>query len=160
MRTAAAGPDRVLIPLLLILGPVACSGTGPRTPGPAPAPLVLAAPDERITDLLLAALQADTRMQAPDTLYTSDASVISNGEVRHVPPRFAGIEPGGEAAITASLVEVRAGVAWAWMEYRWMSTREGRVREGRATVVLLPGPGGEGGWRIRHAHSSTPSGMP
>lgn len=114
------------------------------------------APDERLLNLLAAALAADARLEPAAPLYAEEAILVADGERRHFPPRFAGIGPGGMVGITSSRVEVRQGVAWALVEYRWISPGEGTVREGRATVVMQPLEGGGGGWRIVHAHSSSP----
>lgn len=110
--------------------------------------------DDRVSSVFVAALEADARLDPVDSLYERGAIVIASGEARFAPPRYAGVGAGGAVAVTSSRVEVRAGLAWAQVEYRWMSTAEGVVREGRATFVLVPDPTGT--WRIRHAHSSSP----
>jgi hypothetical protein len=110
--------------------------------------------DDRVSSVFVAALDADARLEPADSLYEQGAIVVANGEARFAPPRYAGVGAGGGVAVTSSRIEVRAGLAWAQVEYRWMSTAEGVVREGRATFVLVPDPAG--GWRIRHAHSSSP----
>lgn len=109
--------------------------------------------EEPVTAVITAALDADLRMAPADTLWTSDATVVANGALRYSAPRFAGLEPGGEVAVTSSRLEVRQSLVWVYLEYRWLSMREGTAREGRATVLLTPRPDG-GGWRIVHAHSS------
>lgn len=115
-----------------------------------------AAVEEPITAVLAAALDADRRMTAADSLWDPEAAVIANGELRYAPPRFAGIEPGGEVAITSSRLEVRQSLVWVYLEYRWLSVKEGVARDGKATVLLTP-RSPEGGWRIVHLHSSTGS---
>lgn len=110
--------------------------------------------EEPVTAVLTAALDADRKFESADSLWDSDAVVVANGASRDAPPRFAGIEPGGEAAITSSRLEVRQSVVWVYFEYRWISVRDARAREGRATVILTPKAGGAG-WKIVHAHSST-----
>src|ERR1051326_8457018 len=70
------------------------------------------------------------------------------------PPRLAGVEPGGEVAISSSRLEVRQSLVWVYLEYRWLSMTGGLAREGKATILLTPRAGGSG-WRIVHAHSST-----
>ena len=124
-------------------------------PLPAPPPSILSpgVVEEPITAVLMAALDADRRMTTPDSLWDPDAAVISNGELRYAPPRFAGIEAGGQVAITSSRLEVRQTLVWVYLEYRWLSVADGLAREGKATVLLTPRSGG--GWRIVHAHSST-----
>jgi ketosteroid isomerase-like protein len=109
--------------------------------------------DDRVSEVITAAFEADARMDSADSLYQAEAEVIANGERRFAPPRFAGIEPGGGVAVASTRVEFRGGLAWSLVEYRWMSTAAGRAVEGRATFLLEPGSAGA--WRIRHAHSST-----
>ena len=130
---------------LLLLG---CGGSAPPALPPAPV-----ASDDRVNEIIAAALEADARMDAADTLYTPEAAIVANGSDRGTLPRYAGVQPGGAIAVTASRLEVRGGVAWAQVEYRWVATREGIAREGRVTFVLVPDE--RGAWRIRHAHSST-----
>jgi hypothetical protein len=111
--------------------------------------------EEPITAVLIAALDADRRLSPADSLWESDATIIANGEQRYAPPRFAGVEPGGEVAITSSRLEVRQSLVWVYLEYRWLSVQDGIARAGKATVLLTPRTGGAG-WRIVHLHSSTP----
>lgn len=127
----------------------------PRSPAPV---VVHEAADESLMNLISAALAADARLEPATPLYAEGATAIANGEVRHFPPRYAGLTPGGEIGITSSRVEVRQNVAWAFVEYRWISTAEGSAREGVASFVLVPATGGGVGWRILHAHSSSPQG--
>ena len=109
--------------------------------------------EEPITAVIGAALDADRQNASADSLWAPGATVIANGEPRSAPPRFAGIQPGGEVAITSSRLEVRQSVAWVYLEYRWMSLREGTAKDGKATVVLTPkSPGGS--WWIVHLHTS------
>ncbi|HEX9165133.1 MAG TPA: hypothetical protein VF862_04445, partial [Gemmatimonadales bacterium] len=109
--------------------------------------------DDRVSEVVTAAFEADARLEQADSLYQQEAEVIANGERRFAPPRFAGIEPGGAIAVASTRVEFRGGLAWSLVEYRWISTAAGRAVEGRATFILEPD--GLGSWRIRHAHSST-----
>jgi len=111
--------------------------------------------EEPVTAVLVAALKADSRLETADSLWDPDATVVANGELRSAPPRFAGIERGGEVAITSSRLEVRQSLIWVFLEYRWLSVKEGTARAGRATVLLTPRPEGAG-WKIIHLHSSTP----
>ncbi|MGH7560989.1 MAG: hypothetical protein ACRENB_08210 [Gemmatimonadales bacterium] len=111
--------------------------------------------EEPITAVIAAALDADRRLDPADSLWDPEATVVAGGILRYAPPRFAGIEPGGDVAITSTRLEVRQTLVWVYLEYRWLSLRESAAREGKATVLLSPGPEGKG-WRITHAHSSTP----
>lgn len=143
---------RVRFPLLL----GAALGCG--HPAAAPAPPMILSPgqvEEPVTAVLTAALDADRKMQTADSLWDADATVVANGQLRYAPPRFAGVEPGGDVAITSSRLEVRQSLVWMYLEYRWISVKDGMAREGRATVLLTPRTGGAG-WKIVHLHSSTP----
>jgi hypothetical protein len=113
--------------------------------------------EEPVTAVLVAALEADSRLQPADSLWDPDATVVANGELRYAPPRFAGVEPGGEVAITSSRLEVRQSLIWVFREYRCLSVNVGVARGGRATVLLTPRAEGAG-WKIIHLHSSTPPG--
>jgi len=108
-----------------------------------------------VTAVLTAALMADSRAEPADSLWDPEATVIANGQLRNVPPRFAGVGSGGEIAITSSRLEVRQSLVWVYLEYRWLSLKDGAGAEGKATVLLTPTQNGSG-WRIVHAHSSTP----
>ena len=131
--------------ILLLLG---CGGSAPPPLGPAPV-----ASDDRVSETIAAALEADARMEPADSLYTPEAVIVADGTERGMLPRYAGVGPGGAIAVTASRLEVRGAVAWAQVEYRWVATREGIAREGQVTFVMVPDQ--RGAWRIRHAHSST-----
>lgn len=140
---------------LLALGTACATGM---LPGP-PAPIIMEEPvDQSLLNLVTAVLLADARLEPATPLYAEGASTVANGEIRHFPPRYAGLAPGGEVGITTSRVEVRPGVAWAVVEYRWISTAAGAAREGVATFLLVPASGGGVGWRVLHAHSSSPQG--
>jgi hypothetical protein len=138
----------MLRPLAIILFFLGCGGQAPAPTLPGPV-----ASDDRLNEVIAAALEADARFDAADSLYLPEASVVANGVERIQLPRFAGVGEGGAVAVTASRLEVRGGVAWAQVEYRWVSTRDAIAREGQVTFVLVPD--GQGAWRIRHAHSST-----
>lgn len=144
------------MPAVLLLGATACT---PRPTGGvaalAPVPLIT---DDSLADLLTRALEADAALHPAAALYEADAEVVANGERRFVPPRYAGIEPGGAVAVASSLVEFRGAMAWASVEYRWLSTNLARAAEGRGTFVLVADA--SGAWRIRHAHSSSPAPAP
>jgi hypothetical protein len=130
------------------------SGCGSARTAPTPI-LTPGVIEEPITAVLVAALDADSRLQPADGLWDPNATVVANGELRYAPPRFAGVEPGGEVAITSSRLEVRQSLIWVFLEYRWLSVKEGVARAGRATVLLTPRAEGAG-WKIIHLHSSTP----
>lgn len=117
-------------------------------------PVAPVAADDRLSDLVAAALDADARLEPADSLYTDDALIVADGQPRQGPPRFAGVGTGGTVAVTSSRLEVRGATAWVHVEYRWLSAREGTAKEGRATLVFTPDD--KGAWRIRHAHSSSP----
>ena len=136
--------------LVLILG--GCGGPAgvPAAPPPVYSPGVV---EEPITSVLLAALDADRRFLTVDSLWDPDASVVADGSPRYAPPRFAGIEAGGEVAITGSRLEVRQSLVWVAFDYRWISIRDGIAREAKATALLTPRE--NGGWRIVHLHTST-----
>lgn len=143
---------------LLAAGLLAACASAP-PPETEPAPIIMEQPaDESLGDLITAALAADARLELAAPLYADGAITVANGETRQVPPRYAGLAPGGEVAVTSSRIEVRQGVAWAYVEYRWISTAEGSAREGLATFVLVPAAAGGAGWRILHAHSSAAPG--
>jgi hypothetical protein len=138
----------------LLLLAAGCGGHA--VPPPAAPILSPGIVEEPVTAVLSAALDADRRMATADSLWDSDATVIANGELRYAPPRFAGIEPGGDVAITSSRLEVRQSLVWVYLEYRWLSVKDGVARDGKATVLLTPHQGGAG-WQIVHLHSSTPA---
>lgn len=143
------------LPLLALLAPAAACATTTTTV--TPATIVLEEPvDQTLLNLVTTVLLADARLEPATPLYAEGATTVANGEARHFPPRYAGLAPGGEVGITSSRVEVRQGVAWAYVEYRWISTAAGAAREGVATFVLVPAAGGGVGWRVLHAHSSSP----
>lgn len=139
--------------LYVLLGIMGCGGPAAVRPGPPPvySPGVV---EEPITSVLLAALDADRRFLTVDSLWDPEASVVADGSPRYAPPRFAGIEAGGEVAITGSRLEVRQSLVWVTFDYRWISIRDGVAREAKATALLTPRDAG-GGWRIIHLHTST-----
>ena len=138
--------------LLLILWLAGCAG--PKAPPPQPV-LSPGAVEEPVTAVLTAALNADSRGETADSLWAGDATIVANGQVRSEPPRFAGVGQGGEIAITSSRLEARQNLVWVYFEYRWLSLKDGAAAEGKATVLLIPRPDGLG-WKLVHAHSSTP----
>jgi len=117
-------------------------------------PDVSVVPDDKISEVVTVALQADARLDRLDSLYTPDALVIADGEVRYGIPRYAGISGLGTVAVTATRLEVRGPMAWVQAEYRWVAAAGDSAREGRVTLILTPNE--KGAWLIRHAHSSAP----
>ena len=142
-------PSSGVLALLAVMG---CGGTAvtPAAPPPVYSPGVV---EEPITAVLLAALDADRRFLTADSLWDPDAIVVADGGARYAPPRFAGIEAGGEVALTASRLEVRQSLVWVAFDYRWISIRDGVAREAKATALLTPRD--NGGWKIVHLHTST-----
>lgn len=120
--------------------------------------VVEVSPEEGLLDLITAVMRADARLEPATPLYAEGATTIANGEPRHFPPRYAGLAPGGDVSIISSRVELRGSVAWALVDYQWISTTEGAVREGVASFLMVPAAPGGVGWRILHAHSSSPGG--
>ena len=142
-------PRSGMLVLVMVAG---CGGQAAVPPGPPPvySPGVV---EEPITSVLLAALDADRRFLTVDSLWDPDASVVADGSARYAPPRFAGIDAGGEVAITASRLELRQSLVWVSFDYRWISIRDGVAREAKATALLTPRE--NGGWKIVHLHTST-----
>lgn len=143
--------------LALLVALVGCGGAA-RSSGSDVRMVMEQAPDESLVDLIEAALGADARLEPATPLYTDNATVLANGEHRPLPPRYAGLAPGGEVEVSNTRIEVREGMAWALVAYRWVSRAEGLAREAVATFILLPAERGGVGWRIHHAHSSSPPG--
>lgn len=135
--------------LAVLLAGCAAASAGPVLPADA------AASEAAISAVIEAALEADARGEPGDTLYAPLAEVVREGALVGGWPRFAGVDTGGQTAVTSSRVEVGPALAWGTVEYRWVAADRQEVREGIATVLLVRLPGG-GPWRIVHAHSSTP----
>jgi hypothetical protein len=106
-----------------------------------------------INRIIEEAFQADSRSDPADSLYAPHAVIIADGTVRRATPRFAGVGPSGEVAITSTQLEIRGTAAWGDVEYRWVSDRNNQVRVGRASFVLTPARG-RTGWWVAHVHSS------
>ena len=144
---------RWILPSLVAVG-AGCAP--PPAPAPAPPPVAVISPrlvEEPVTAVLVAALEADRKFQSVDSLWDPEATVVANGTLRYAPPRFAGIDAGGEVAITSSRLELRENLVWMYFEYRWISVKEGMARDGKATALLTPRT--EGGWKIVHLHTSS-----
>lgn len=112
-------------------------------------------PDE-LQALVRLALTLDAAAdRRADTLYTSDAIVVSNARVRLAAPRFAGVSSGGSGrvAVTAATANIDGQFAWVLVDYRWADPAARRVEAGRATFIYER----RGvGWKIAHVHSSQP----
>jgi hypothetical protein len=117
-------------------------------------PLASSGHEVEISRIMEAALELDGRGESADTLYAPYATIIADGKLRRMPPRFAGVSADGEVAITNSQLQARSTAAWADVEYRWVSERSNRAQGGRASFVLAPAQG-RPGWWIVQAHSST-----
>lgn len=132
---------------------IACA---PSPPTSAPAPGTrLADPDAEayVSAVLEAVVVGDTRLGAVDTLFVPGAVIVANGSNRVSAPRLAGVQYGGQAAVTTSQVNVRQDVAWAAIDYRWFSENRSEVRLGKATLVLAPARGRT--WKVVQMHSSS-----
>ena len=146
MRWTAGSP--ALLTLLLACGQAAPPVQTGAPPLPAESPAA-----DLLTDLAIAALAADARLDPADSLFDPDAEVIADGRRRPVPPRFAGVEAGGQIVVGSSRVDVSRNFAWALLEYRWLAPGQNLIHEGKATLVFALGADGRS-WRITHAHSS------
>lgn len=135
---------------LVVLG--SCSSQPAITTVPARAGIA-AATDAQLTDLIEAIVTGDAKGVPNDSLFSPMGTVVANGQIRFSPPRFAGVQLGGESAVTSSQLTVREGVAWAALEYRWFNSELTQVRVGRASVIFVPRP--KGGWWVEQLHSST-----
>ncbi len=147
-------PERRWAPLALLLAAACAGATGPAAAhGPAPR-VVAESPDAQgeVERVLEALVTRDGAGGAPDSLFAPDAIVLAGGNARLAAPRLAGVQAGGQSAITASQISVRDGVAWGVVDYRWFSTDQNLVRLGRATVLLLPRRT-KPGWWIAQLHS-------
>ena len=128
-----------------------CAG---QTRSPATPPIDPRASEAEINEVIEGALQADSRGEAADSLYAPHTVVIADGRARRGPPRFAGVNAGGQVAVANSQLEIRGTAAWGDVEYRWQSNSENLAREGRASFVVTPAQG-RAGWWIVQVHSST-----
>jgi len=105
---------------------------------------------EVVENIVRAALLLDAALnRAADTLYTTDAVVVANAQVRLSAPRFAGVTYGGQVSVANAAVTLEGRFAWVLVDYRWVGARQAEA--GRATFILEDRPGG---WRIIHVHSS------
>lgn len=143
---STAGSLTVL--LLLACGHAAPPSIPAAVPPPQAQPIA-----DVLAEVATAALVADARLEPADSLYNPDVEVIADGRRRTVPPRFAGVEAGGQVVVGSSRVDVSGSFAWALLEYRWLAPGQNLIREGRVTMVFALAPDGWT-WRITHAHSS------
>lgn len=129
--------------------------TGACSHGPMPQarPIIGGGTELEISGVIEQALEADSRSQPADSLYSPHAMVIAEGRVRRLPPRFAGIGADGQVAITNTQLEIRGTAAWGDVEYRWESGRSNRAEAAHASFVLTPAQGRRGWWIVQ-AHSS------
>jgi hypothetical protein len=110
--------------------------------------------DSIANDLINRALTADAALKNPDSIYSADAEVVANGELRTEAPRLAGMSAGGHLLLGSSKTSVTASFIWGSIEYRWIPEREGGVAtSGYATIIV--GHLRDGTWRVVHLHSST-----
>ncbi|HEU4698866.1 MAG TPA: hypothetical protein VFS40_06790 [Gemmatimonadales bacterium] len=155
MRPPLRGARAGLVAAGLLLGAAAAPGCASRPATvralPAPDP----AAEGIVSDVIARALEADARFSDPAGLYAPFAGVVADGEERFTFPRFAGVDSGGQIAVTASEISVHPTLAWADVDYRWVAAGATAVHPGRATFILAPSGTGAGWW-IVHAHSSTP----
>jgi hypothetical protein len=107
----------------------------------------------KISRVLEEVLEADNRAEPADSLYAPYATVIADGRLRRVPPRFAGIAEQGEVAITNTGAN-QWHDAWGNLEYRWVSARSNRAQVGQASFVLSRAQH-RSAWWIVQLHSST-----
>jgi hypothetical protein len=108
--------------------------------------------NQQVRAVMDAALRADAAGQPADSLYLVGAATVADGVSQSAPARFAGVRPGGTAAISAMTIEVTPAFAWGVMEYRWLPAGGAPAAYGRATFVLER-VGGR--WRIKHVHTSS-----
>jgi hypothetical protein len=104
--------------------------------------------------LITRALSADAALQNPDSVYSDDAEVVANGELRTEAPRLAGLSPGGRLLLGSSKTMVTASLVWGSIEYRWIPGSPGQAAtSGYATIIVQHLRNGS--WRVVHLHSST-----
>ncbi len=152
MRLTRGDPALLLVLAAGCAAPRAGSPVSPTSYSSSTAPRSAEAADV-VSDVIAAALAADATLLSADSLYSPSALIVADGQHRSLPPRFAGVEAGGQVNIASSQVEIARGFAWAYVEYRWLSTKSNLAREGRATLVLVPGKSSSS-WIIVHANSS------
>lgn len=158
MRTTSgrkqAGGGRRLVVLALAIAPAVLACAGPRRAVTLPARGSISSDaDAQVSNALEAIVTGDAKGNQNDSLFSPAGTVIANGTLRFRPPRLAGVQLGGESAITSTQINVRENMAWGSVEYRWFSTDLNQVRVGRATIILVPRPAG--GWWVDQLHSST-----
>lgn len=145
---------------LVLTGVAACTTALPRsqpTVGPGMTATIGALEADSVGNLLLARLlDAENRLVEPDTLFAPEAIVVADGEPRISTPRLASSRVGGQIQLVSTRLSARGGFVWGVFEYRWVPRfSSDALSQGLATIVI--GLQSDGGWRILHLHSSSPS---
>ncbi|HXY68559.1 MAG TPA: nuclear transport factor 2 family protein [Gemmatimonadales bacterium] len=134
----------------LTLALAACAARGvPRSPLPYDPPREAARVRAVVESFVAAEARGDG---AADTLLAPDADFVASGIVVTRPPRLAAVLGRGDGAVEDVRIQLAGEFAWVVLVYRWTLPGGDDIERGRATVVLERR---EGGWRIRHLHSST-----
>ena len=107
---------------------------------------------QQILALVRQAMDIDSRGGLAEHLYVQPPLIVVNGSMRTGWPRFAGVGTGGTTRISEVTAGVNTPTAWAHASYRWVSADGTNTEDGRVTFFL---ENEGGGWRIKHAHSST-----
>jgi len=107
--------------------------------------------DRSVMTIVRRALDNDAADIVSDSLYSSNATVVTNGSEYTAGKRYAGVGPGGLIRISNMSGDVNQRLAWAYVSYRWMSPDGAITQSARASFVLQLE---NGAWRIKHAHSS------
>ncbi len=149
--------------MALLAGAVACTTSLPRsqpTVGMGMTATIGALEADSVGNLLLARLlDAENRFVEPDTLFAPETIVVADGEPRVATPRLAGSRIGGQIQLVSTRLSARGGFVWGVFEYRWVPRfNSDALSQGLATVVIGLQP--DGGWRILHLHSSSPTEVP
>lgn len=112
---------------------------------------------DSIGNLLLDRLiHSENTLTNPDSLFASQAIVLADGEPRLTVPRLAGGGLGGNVQVVSTRLSSVGRFVWGVVEYRWVPLfASDALHQGIATIVIGELP--EGGWRILHLHSSSPS---
>ena len=137
---------------ILALGLAACATrAGPDNAAPLasdPAREAAAARDVA-TAFIAAEARGDT---AADSLLARGADFINGGVEVSARPRLAAVIGRGEGTVVATRTQVSGALAWVVAVYAWSGPGALGAERGRATIILERG---DGGWRIRHVHSSS-----
>jgi SnoaL-like domain len=125
---------------------------------PRPAPVVPAARDPqqetaRARDAAVAFITAEAREDtSADTLLVPGADFIDGGVPATEPPRLSAMIGRGDAGVEDVRTQVAGAFAWVVASYSFTPDAGGDPGHGRVTMILERR---SGGWRIRHAHSSS-----